>query len=247
MTQHRISRRSFLKLSAGLGTTAMLAACAPAQPAAPAAEAPQAEEPTAVPAAPEEPTAVPTAAPRDYGTGQIELVVWYQDWDGANRIMNSIAQFVEANPEAKVTLQAIGYSDLFAKLLPSIAAGTEGDVNNMYTDWVVGTDVTQVFLDVTDAVGGAAKLSETMWPAAFTSIDVPEGKVYYFPWLAGIRGGALTVNKDHMAEQSLDYLNFKTFEEVVDAGAKLTQKTPTARSPARVSRRAARSTSSSGA
>jgi ABC-type glycerol-3-phosphate transport system substrate-binding protein len=225
MSHQRISRRSFLKLSAGLGTTAMLAACAPAQPAAPAAEAPKAEEPTAVPAAPEEPTAVPTAAPRDYGAGETEIVVWYQDWDGANKIMNSITpKFVEENPEAKVTLQAIGYEDLFAKLLPSIAAGTEGDVMNMYTDWVVGTDVTQVFLDVTEAVGGAAELAKTIWPTALTSIDVPEGKVYYFPWLAGIRGGALTVNKDHMAEQSLDYLNFKTFEEVVDAGAKLTQK-----------------------
>ncbi len=223
MSQQRISRRSFLKFSAGLGTTAVLAACAPVQPAAPAA--PAAEEPTAAPAVADAPTEVPTAAPRDYGAGETELVVWYQDWDGANRMMGSITpQFTEQNPEAKIVLQAIGYDDLFAKLLPSIAAGTEGDVLNMYTDWVVGTDVTQLFLDVTDAVGGAAKLSETMWPAAFTSIDVPEGKVYYFPWLAGIRGGALTVNKDHMAEQSIDYLNLKSFEEVIDAGVKVTQK-----------------------
>jgi ABC-type glycerol-3-phosphate transport system substrate-binding protein len=235
MSQKKLTRRTFLAMSGGAGAAAFLAACgAPAAPApapaAPAAtEAPMATEaaaPTEAPAAPptEAPTAVPTAAPRSYGEGT-EIVVWYQDWDGANRIMGSITPaWVEQNPGAKVTLQAIGYSDLFSKLLPSIAAGTEGDVLNMYTDWIVGTDVKQVFLDVTDPVGGAAKLSETMWPAAFTAIDVPEGKVYYFPWLAGIRGAAMTVNKDHLAEQNIDYLNLKSFEEVVDAAVKITKK-----------------------
>jgi ABC-type glycerol-3-phosphate transport system substrate-binding protein len=233
MSQKKLTRRTFLAMSGGAGAAAFLVACgAPATPApapaAPAAtEAPMpTEAPTEAPAAAaEEPTAVPTAAPRTFGEGETEIVVWYQDWDGANKIMGSITPaWVEQNPGAKVTLQAIEYGALFSKLLPSIAAGTEGDVLNMYTDWIVGTDVKAVFLDVTDAVGGAAKLSETMWPAAFTAIDVPEGKVFYFPWLAGIRGAVMTVNKDHLAEQNIDYLNLKSFEEVVDAAVKITKK-----------------------
>jgi ABC-type glycerol-3-phosphate transport system substrate-binding protein len=62
-----------------------------------------------------------------------------------------------------------------------------------------------------------------MWPAAFTAIATPGNKIFYLPWLAGIRGAAMTVNTDHMAEQSIDYLNFKTLEEVVEAGVALTQ------------------------
>jgi ABC-type glycerol-3-phosphate transport system substrate-binding protein len=66
-------------------------------------------------------------------------------------------------------------------------------------------------------------MEEQMWPAAFTAVDVPGGKVYYIPWLAGIRGAAMTVNTAHLAEQSIDYLNFGSFEELVDAGKALTQ------------------------
>ena len=88
---------------------------------------------------------------------------------------------------------------------------------------MVSTDVKQVFLDLTDAVGGAATIGKDMWPAAFQALDVPEDKVYYIPWAAGIRGGALTVNKDHLAEQSIDYMKFANFSEVIEAGKKCTK------------------------
>jgi len=220
MDKQKLSRRSFLRLSAGMGAATLLSACV----AGTAPEAGQQETGAEAATVPEEPTPVPTAAPRIYGEGGTEVVVWYQDWDGANRIMNSITPtFSEEHEELTVNLQAIGYGDLFAKMLPSIAAGTEGDIMMMYTDWIVGTDVTQVFLDLTDVAGGASFWEERMWPAAFTAISTPGNKIFYLPWLAGIRGAAMTVNQDHLAEQSIDYLNFQTFEEVVEAGRALTQ------------------------
>lgn len=203
--QYPVSRRQFLKLSALGASAAALAACAmPA--AAPAGEAGES-----------------AAAP----TGEaVDIVVWYQDWDGANRIMNAAKDArAQSHPTVNLDLQPIGYADLFAKLLPAIAGGTEGDVLMMYTDWIVGTDVTQVFLELTDLAGGASVLEETMWPAAFGVLDAPGGKVFYLPWLAGIRGGVMTVNQDQMTEQNIDYLNFKSFEEVIEAGKALTQKT----------------------
>ena len=143
----------------------------------------------------------------------IDLVVWYQDWDGANRIMGWVKpEFEKDFPDVAVDLQAIGYGDLLTKMLPSIASGTEGDVMMMYTDWVVATDITRVFLDITDAAGGSAALEEKMWPAAFQAVEIPGNKVYYLPWLAGIRGAAMTVNRDHTdAEAGIDYLNFRNF------------------------------------
>jgi ABC-type glycerol-3-phosphate transport system substrate-binding protein len=203
--QYPVSRRQFLKLSALGASAAALAACAmPA--AAPAGEA---GESAAAPAG-----------------ETVDVVVWYQDWDGANRIMNAAKDArTQSDPNVNLDLQPIGYSDLFAKLLPAIAAGTEGDVLMMYTDWIVGTDVSQVFLELTDLAGGASVLEEAMWSTAFGVLDAPGGKVFYLPWLAGIRGGAMTVNQDQMAEQNIDYLNFKSFEEVIEAGKALTQKT----------------------
>ena len=184
----KTSRRQFLKVGAGMGALTVLAACAPVATDSGAGAAAEMEEP-------------------------IDLVVWYQDWDGANRIMGWVKpEFEKDFPDVAVDLQAIGYGDLLTKMLPSIASGTEGDVMMMYTDWVVATDITRVFLDITDAAGGSAALEEKMWPAAFQAVEVPGNKVYYLPWLAGIRGAAMTVNMDHTdAEAGIDYLNFRTF------------------------------------
>lgn len=194
------SRRQFLKLSAGMGAVAALAACTPPM-------VPQAAAPAVAPAA-----------------ETVDLVVWYQEWDGANKIMNWVTpEFMKEHENVNVDLQAIGYGDLLTKMLPSVAAGTEGDVMMMYTDWVVATDISQVFLNITDLAGGAAALEEKMWPAAFQVVDAPGGTVYYLPWLAGIRGAAMTVNTDHLAEKSIDYLAFKSYEDVVEAGVALTQ------------------------
>lgn len=197
-----LSRRQFLQLGAVTAGAGLLAACV-APGGAPAADS------GAAPAA----------------DSKVNVVVWYQDWDGSNRIMNKAKEDrAQSHPNVTIELTPIGYADLFAKLLPAIASGTEGDILMMYTNWVVGTDVSKVFLDLTDVAGGAKALEEVMWSSAFTALDVPAGKVYYFPWLAGIRGGAMTVNKDQLAEKNIDYLNFKSYEEVIEAGKALTEK-----------------------
>jgi len=203
---HSLNRRGFLKLSGLAAGAGLLAACA--APAAPAA-APAAGADSAA--------TVPAAAATN-------VLVWYQDWDGANRIMNWVVpEFNKTHPDVTVELQPIGFNDLLAKMLPSIASGTEGDVMMMYTDWIVATDVSQVFLDITDAAGGAAALQEKMWPAAFQAVTAPDNKVYYLPWLAGIRGAAHTVNEDQLKEKGIDYTSFKTYEDVIDAGKTLTE------------------------
>lgn len=201
---HALNRRDFLKLSGlAIGAGALSACVAPAAPSGAPAEG----EGAAAPAGDE-----------------THVVVWYQDWDGANRIMNWVKpEFEKTHEGVVIDLEAIGFSDLMSKMLPSIAAGTEGDVMMMYTDWVVATDISQVFLDITDAAGGAAALEEKMWPAAFTAVEAPGGKVFYLPWLAGIRGAAHTVNTDQLEEQSIDYTTLATYEDLIDAGVALTQ------------------------
>jgi len=205
-SSHSLNRRGFLKLSGLVAGAGMLAACA--APVAPAAA----------------PAAGGNAAAATPAGGKTSILVWYQDWDGANRIMKWVEpEYKKTHPDVDVQLQPIGFGDLLAKMLPSIASGTEADVMMMYTDWIVGTDVTQVFLDITDAAGGASQLQEKMWPAAFQVVSVPDNKVYYLPWLAGIRGAAHSVNTDQLKEKGIDYTTFKTYEEVIDAGKTLTQ------------------------
>lgn len=113
-----VSRRQFLQLGAMTAGASLLAACV-APGGAPASSAEGGE-------------AAGTAE-------KINIVVWYQDWDGSNRIMDKAQKDrSESDPNVTIELTPIGYGDLFAKMLPAIASGTEGDVLMMYTNWVVG-------------------------------------------------------------------------------------------------------------
>jgi hypothetical protein len=95
--EQALSRRQFLKLGALAAGTGVLAACV-APSGAPASTGAE-------------------SAPA--GDGAVNVVVWYQDWDGANRIMNAAQEArTESNPNVTIELTPIGYSDLFAKLLP---------------------------------------------------------------------------------------------------------------------------------
>jgi hypothetical protein len=93
-----------------------------------------------------------------------------------------------------------------------------------YGDWVVGTDLRQVFLDITEPAGGYGVWEEMMFPAALRMFDAPEGKVFYLPWLAGIRGACTSINLAIAAEQDIDYESWQTWEDVIEAGVALTQR-----------------------
>ena len=197
MSTTSLSRRQFLKVSAGTSVAAVLAACAPG--AAPATDATAGDE-------------------------AIVLEVWHQDWSGANQVMDLLGpRFEESNPNATINFARIGYEDLQTKMFPAVAAGTEADVMMMYTNWVVATDISQVFLDITDLSGGLSTLEEKTWPVAFQAISVPEGKVFYLPWACGANGTAYTVQTEHYAEAGIDYTAFESYEEFVQAAKELTQ------------------------
>jgi ABC-type glycerol-3-phosphate transport system substrate-binding protein len=161
-----------------------------------------------------------------FGDGAEDLEVWYQEWEGTSALMQRVAEsYSQVHTDATVALHAIEYSDLYDQLLPAIAGGEEGDIMMMYTNWVVGSDITQVFLDVTDAIGGYGSFVEEFWEAPLTIVDAPAERVFYLPWLAGARGAVITVNRDHLAEDDIEPLDFRSWDEVVDAGKKLTRRT----------------------
>lgn len=203
----RMSRRDFLQASTTAAAGILLAACAP-----------QVEvETTSNEAAEDSAMDVPAQL-------EAEVTVWHQDWDGMNRILEwATGAFAEIELGVTVNLQPIGYSDLLAKLLPSIATGNEGDINYLYTDWVVATDISQIFLEITELAGGRKALEERFFPAAFTAVDAPEGKVYYYPYISGLSDCVLVLNTDHFAAESVDWEQWDDLGVVIEDCKKVTK------------------------
>ncbi len=202
MQNSRMSRRSFLQISSAATAGAVLAACAPV--AGDMAGGDMADD-------------MPMQL-------EAEITVWHQDWDCMNRILAWATEaFAEVEPGVTVNTQPIGYGDLLAKLLPSIAAGNEGDINYHYTDWVVATDVSQVFLEITDLAGGRDALEERFFPAAFTAVNAPEGKAYYYPYISGLSDCVLVLNTDHFSEAGGDWTQWSDLGAVINDCLKVRQ------------------------
>ena len=205
----RLSRRAFLQVS-GVAGVGLLAACAaPAAVPAPVAEA--------------EATAVPTPAAIAVGSGDVELTMWVQEFGPVVQAFEDAATaYAEAQGNIKVTVQPVPYADLQTKMLPAVAAGTEGDIVMGYTSWYLATDISRVWLQLDDFFGGRAELEKIVFPSAMNLIDTPNGAAYYLPYLSGLDGVVTTVNAGLYQEAGIDYLSLATFEDLVAAAKTLT-------------------------
>lgn len=173
----------------------------------------------------QDPTPAPTPTPILLGEGDISITIWVEDFGpSVDYYRRAASSYVAREPNVKVTVQSIPYQDLLAKMLPSVAAGTEGDIMLGYSDWFVATDITKLFLPLDEYMGGKAELERSLFPSTLTALDLPEGKVYYVPDSGGIRAAATTVNVAQFQEAGIDYLSFATWEDLVAAGQALTVK-----------------------
>ena len=224
----QISRRAFLRLCAASAGGALLAACQPQV----------IEKTVEVPVEKEVPVEVTRIVEKEGETVVEEVVVtatpapniaaeisvWHQDWDGLNRILAwATGAYSQVQPEVTVNLVPTGYGDLLTKMLPAVAAGNEGDVNYLYTDWVGASDVTQVFLDITDIAGGIGALEERFFPAALTAVAAPEGKVYYYPYVSGLSDCVLCLDSDDFAAEGVDWNAWDDLGIVIEDCKKVTK------------------------
>lgn len=199
------SRRDLLKLAAGTAAGAAAAAGRPARA--------------------QDASLTPTPEPVNIGQGATNLTIWVQDFGPTIGYFEAAARAYVDRAGAdtvQVTVQALPFDDLLAKVLPSVAGGTEADIIMGYTNWYVATDVSRLFLPLGEYMGGRATLEESVYPTAFGVLDTPGDEVYYVPFAAGLRGAATTVNLGQYEEQGIDPLAFTSWDEVEAAAEELT-------------------------
>ena len=219
----RMSRRRFLHLSTTAAAGALLAACRRRNASDEGDEETDAGDMGGEAAVASD---MDSGAPASDQPTQLEteITVWHQDWDGMNQILAwATAAFAEQEPGVTINLQPSRRDELQAKLLPSIATGDEGDINFLYTDWVVATDMSQIFLEITDLAGGRNALEERFFPAAFTAVNAPENKAYYYPYISGLSDCVLVLNKEHFSAAGVDWEQWDDLGVVIGDCMKVTQ------------------------
>ena len=171
----------------------------------------------------QDPTPVPTEEPTLIGEGGTEITMWVQDFGPlVDSFRKSAEAYVAAGNDVKVTVQPIAFGDLLAKMLPSIAAGNEADIMLGYTDWYVATDISRLFLNLDGLLGSKEELESTLFPSTLSTIAMPEGSIYYLPYLAGVRSAITTYNGAMYEAQGIDPESLATWEDLVEAGKQLT-------------------------
>jgi multiple sugar transport system substrate-binding protein len=124
---------------------------------------------------------------------------WWQFWTNPEvkpAILELIEQFERENPNIKVDLTDLTWSDGHEKIVVAFGSGTAPDVLELGSDWVPEFSYQDVLLDITSE---AEKIKKEflMWEPA----TIGE-KIFGFPWILDTR--VLFYNKDLMKKAGLD-------------------------------------------
>jgi multiple sugar transport system substrate-binding protein len=137
---------------------------------------------------------------------------WWQFWTNPEvkpTILELIQQFEKENPNIKVNLTDLTWSDGHEKIVVAFGSDTAPDVLELGSDWLPEFSYQNVLLDVTFE---AEKIKKEfmMWEPA----TIKE-KIFGFPWILDTR--VLFYNKDLMKKAGLDPDKPpKTWDELLD-------------------------------
>lgn len=152
-----------------------------------------------------------------------ELELWHQDWAPLNSTYEAIKAAVEAaQPNVTIRLTPLPYEQLLAKIIPSIAAGNEADIMQVYSSWLVASDVPSLFTPVAPDIMSVEEAQALFYPAALGE-GLRGENLYYLPWLNGMGGSTFTYNADHLAEKGIDPASIQTWDDLIAAGKELVQ------------------------
>lgn len=124
---------------------------------------------------------------------------WWQFWTNPEvkpTILELIKQFEKENPNIKVNLTDLTWSDGHEKIVVAFGSGTAPDVLELGSDWVPEFSYQDVLLNVT-LKAEKIKNEFLMWEPA----TIRE-KIFGFPWILDTR--VLFYNKDLMKKAGLD-------------------------------------------
>ncbi len=160
-------------------------------------------------------------------SAKVTLDMWFQDWSGGVYWMRDYAQWFESqHPNVHINLIPVPFEELFTKLIPAIAQKTEADILYGYDDWVVGRDVSKLFLPLTPTIYSVEELKNLVFEVPLRHLTGSDGNVYGYPFASGANAFGFVYHKDLFQEAGINAEAIKSWDDLKDAGKKLTLYNP---------------------
>ncbi len=221
MTDHRLSRRGLLRLSALAGAGALLAACAP-QVVKETVVVTQKETVVVEKKETVVVEKVVTSAPAKTGPATVRWGSWAVGDPFFQQLQD---QFQAQNPEIKIQQESAPWSEYWDRMQVQMAAGEASDVLWMSGAMFLNFVQKNFFLEMTPLADAAGlKLDDYFLQA---NVFTYNGKVYAWPWFHTV--SSCWFNKTLFDEASVPYPPTKweeawTWDQFVETAKKLTKK-----------------------
>jgi ABC-type glycerol-3-phosphate transport system substrate-binding protein len=158
---------------------------------------------------------------------KVTLDMWFQDWSGGIKWQKTYAElFEKKHPNIHINVIPVPFEELFTKLIPSIAQRNEADILFGYDDWVIGKDVSKLFLPLTPTLLSAEELKELVFEAPLKHVTGSDGNIYGYPFLTGGNAFGFVYHKDLFREAGVDAATIKSWDDIKVAAQKLTVHNP---------------------
>ena len=158
---------------------------------------------------------------------KVSLDWWFQDWSGGLKWQREyIRIFEEKHPNIKLNLVPVPFEELFTKLIPAIAQGNEADILFGYDDWVIGRDVSKLFLPLTPALCSVEEFKSLVFEAPLKHVTGSDGNIYGYPFVTGANAFGFVYHKDLFREAGVDAQSIRSWDDIKSAAQKLTVYNP---------------------
>lgn len=152
-----------------------------------------------------------------------ELTVWIMETgspEEATAYFDSVTkEFNQTYPNVTVNVQYIPWLSAHQNLITAIASGNAPDISELGTTWNPEFAAMGALMNLDDTAKEWGM--DNKWVPALEEVATYDGSLYGVPWYAGLR--QLVYNKDILQEAGVEVPT--TYEELLDAGKEILEKT----------------------
>jgi ABC-type glycerol-3-phosphate transport system substrate-binding protein len=156
---------------------------------------------------------------------EVVLEFWMQDWPGGIKYMGEYIDWFQAKyPNITIEWDLVPWVELGQKIIPAIMTGKEPDIMFCYSSWLIGQDVSQLFMPLTPDIIPASEVGKYFYEELLKTDAVmgSDGEIYTPPIRGDNNGAGVVVNMDMAEAAGVDITKIRTWDDMYKATKAMT-------------------------